>query len=112
MSQGIIRVFLNVDMRNGHDGLATLAKEHQLKVSEIERGSFIVFVNAQKNKVKLYAANDTIAYLRMPRGSAFNLNVVRELPKVFNGRNINYTEGLKLAVEKQLIAKGSSIRVI
>ncbi len=109
---GILRVFLNANLRSGHDGLTELAKEHGIKTDKIEPGSFVVFVNSQKNKIKVYAANDVIAYCRLPQGRVVNMNTIRELPHVFNGRAIDYDKALKLAVEKQLLIKTKSTIVI
>lgn len=111
MKQGILRVFINADLRAGHDGLSQLAKENGIKTSEIEPGSFLVFINTGKNKLKVYASNQVIAYLKLPNGK-INMNTIRELPKVFNGRSINYSEALKMAVEKQMREKGRTIRVV
>lgn len=105
MNNGILRVFLNVDMRNGHDGLSEIAAENDIKVSEIELGNYIVFVNNQRNKMKLYASNDVIAYTRLPAGRKIEMRVIKELPRVFNGRQINYDAALKLAVDKALSDK-------
>lgn len=112
MRTGILRVFLNVNLRAGHDGLTKLAKDHQVKTSDLEPGSYIVFINAAKNKLKLYAANEVIAYLRLGKGRSIDMNTIRELPYVFNGKFINYDAALKTAVEKQMVNKNKSIRVI
>lgn len=109
MKQGIVQCFLNVDMRNGHDGLAAIAKDNGIKVNEIDSGSYLVFVNSQKTKLKLYAAGQVIAYLRMPSGNKINMNVIREIPTVFNGKSINYDQALKTAVEQAMEKKRKAV---
>lgn len=108
---GILRVFINADLRAGHDGLSKLAKDNGLNTQQIEPGSFLVFINTAKDKLKVYASNQVIAYLRLPKGK-INMNTIRELPRVFNGSRINYSEALKIAVEKQMAEKGRAIRVV
>jgi hypothetical protein len=110
--QGILRCFLNVDLRNGHDGLAEIAKQNDIKATEIESGSYIVFINTQRTKLKMFAAGNVIAYLKMPQGDKINMNVIRELPTVFNGKSINYDKALKSAVEKAMNRKTKDIHSI
>lgn len=110
--KGILRVFLNVDMRNGHDGLSKTAKENGIKTSDIEAGSYVIFINASSNKLKMYAAGEVIAYLRLPAGRKINMDVIRELPRVFDGRRINYQEALKTAVEAALVRKGKATYIV
>lgn len=109
MSGKLLRVFLNVDMRNGHDGLSLIAKDNAIKTSEIESGSYVVFINSQRTKLKMFAAGQVVAYLRMSQGRTINMNVIKELPSVFNGKQINYDVALKTAVETAMAKKASAI---
>ena len=109
---GIIQCFLNVDMRNGHDGLTKLSKENGVITQKIEPGNFVVFVNSRRDKLKLFAANQVIAYLRMPAGRKIEMRVIKELPRVFNGKKIDYDQALSLALDKALREKQSALTVI
>jgi hypothetical protein len=88
-------------MRNGHDGLAELAKKENIDVKKLERGQFVVFINSSKDRVKVYAASNVIAYMKSSKGQKIDLRVIREIPRAFNGAGISYDE----AVEKMLSVK-------
>lgn len=102
MSGGILQCFLDSDLRNGHDGLSSLAKKNGIQTSDLNPGEFVVFINTAKTKVKVYAARNTIVYLRMAKGERVNLNIIREIPRVFKGGMINYDSALGAAVIKQM----------
>jgi hypothetical protein len=88
-------------MRNGHDGLAELAKKENIDVKKISRGEFVVFVNSAKDRVKVYAASNVIAYMKSSKGQKIDLRVIREIPRAFNGGGISYDE----TIEKMLSLK-------
>lgn len=102
MSDGIIQCFLNTSMINGHDGLTAIAKKAGIKVSSITPGSYVVFVNAAQDRIKVFAANNVVAYVRLGRGRKVDLRVIREIPQVFSGASINYDEALEKVVTKAL----------
>lgn len=109
-SSRIVQCFLNADLRSGHVGLAKLARKHALDVQQLGAGEYVVFINAAKNKLKLYAANNVIAYYRSPSRGVIDLRVVANLPRVFTGTSIRYDEALKTVLEKGLQSRdrGSS----
>lgn len=51
----IAQVFLNVDLRNSHDGLMEIARKRGVDISKLEIGHYVVFINDQKNRFKLFA---------------------------------------------------------
>lgn len=61
-------MFLNMDLRNGHEGLTAIAKKNKVDIKTLESGEYIIFINSEMNRLKLYAQNDVIAYLKLPRG--------------------------------------------
>ncbi len=102
----ILQCFLNADLRCGHDGLASLAKKHDLNVTKLIPGQYVVFINSARNRLKVYAASNVIAYLKLATGGRIDLNTVREIPRVFNGSGkIDYEEALRIAVNKSLAKK-------
>lgn len=108
----VLRVFMNADMRNGHDGLTTLAEKSGIKSFEgqldLAQGQFLVFINAARNKIKVFAPNNVVGYLRMPQGKILDLSVVSEIPKAFNGDpKIGYDEALKARVMKELATRNA-----
>lgn len=104
----IIQCFLNVNMGSSHDGLTKLAKDHGVKTQDLAPGEYLVFVNSARDRVKVYAANNTIAYYRAEKRGSIDLRVIQMIPRAFNAHGkLNYDEALKLAVEKALLDRKS-----
>lgn len=95
----IRRVFLDVDMRNSHDGLNAVAIKNHIHPDSLEPGDFLVFLNTEKNKIKILTANGVMAYYRSPHGK-LELGVIRLIPQAFkaSGR-IDYDASLKQVIE-------------
>lgn len=108
----LLRVFINVDLRAGHEGLSILAKKHNIQTSKITPGNYVVFINTRRDKLKMYAADEVVAYLRLPAGRRISMYVIKELPHVFNGVTINYDRALAIAIDKQLLKSGKSLVVL
>jgi hypothetical protein len=101
----IIQVFLNADLRCGHDGLAKLANDNNINVANLEPGQFIIFINTEMNRLKLYAANQVIAYLRLKEGK-IDIRAIQLIPRAFlaSGR-IDYDKAIKEIIESKLTWK-------
>jgi hypothetical protein len=97
----LLRVVFNADLRCSHDGLEKLAKSLKLDVAKLPVGQFVAFINARKTSIKLYAAGQTIAYFKMPRGQ-LNLKILSVIPKFFNGRELRYDDALKDVILKEM----------
>lgn len=108
MSNSIIRCYLNSDLRAGHDGLAKVALKDKIRVQELSPGEFVIFINARKDKVKVYAAQNVVAYLRSPSGR-IDMNTIREIPRVFNGAAINYDAALKKILSENLLKRNRHV---
>lgn len=110
MSQRMLRCYLNSDLRCGHQGLSDLAKKDGIRVKDLAPGEMIVFVNAKRDRVKVYASSNVLAYLRLERGS-IDLNTIREIPKAFQGSGkIDYDKALKETVESALMRRAAQKR--
>lgn len=96
---GIVQVFLNVDMRNMHNGLGKIAKESGIDVNQLDPGQYVVFINSQKNKVKIFASNDVVAYHRTKSGK-IQMETIREIPRSFRGGAFDYDSALRVVLEK------------
>lgn len=94
--RGILRCFVNVNMAQGHDSLASLAKKYEINVHKLTPGEYVVFVNGARDRVKVYAAANVIAYQKLPRGGRLDLRAISEIPRVFkaSGR-MSYDDALK-----------------
>jgi hypothetical protein len=102
MSNRIVRCFLDADLRCSHDGLAKIAKDSKVNVRDLESGEYAVFVNSARNKVKVYAHGEVLAYLRLPRGRSVDLRVIQHIPAAFNGKTINYDSALAKMLESKM----------
>lgn len=89
-------------MALAHDGLSEIAKRAGIKITELDSGEYIVFVNRAKDRFKIYAAQNVIAYWRARKGDRLDLRVIREIPRVFNGSAIGEYDK---ALERVLASK-------
>lgn len=95
---GIVQVFQDADLRSGHDGLTKLAKKHGIATGLLEAGSFVVFINSRKDKVKIFAANNTISYTKSPSGR-LQMEAISKIPTYFGGQGFVYDKVLKDILE-------------
>lgn len=97
----IIRYFSEVNMRNGHEGLAALAAQKNVHVNALARGEYVVFVNKKQSSLKMFAAGNVVAHLKMPGSGRINPKTILLLPKFFNGSEIDYTGALREVLTKE-----------
>jgi len=90
----------------GHPGLSALARKYKLDVNNLGAGEFVVFINPRHTKMKIYAANEVLCYIR-PKDGRVSLDTVRYFPAVFNAKGkIDYDEALRLSLTEALKHKG------
>ncbi len=99
--EGIIQVFMNVDMRNMHEGLAEIASKNGINVQELKLGQFVVFINAMKTRVKIFAANDVVAYQRS-RSGKIQMETIQRIPESFGAGGFDYDSALRAVLTKLL----------
>lgn len=105
----IVRCFLDTNMALAHDGLSEIAKRAGIKINDLEPGEYVAFVNRAKDRFKIYAAQNVIAYWRARKGDRLDLRVIREIPRVFNGSAIgDYDKALERVLAPRL-AKASPL---
>ncbi len=103
----VVQVFMNADLRNGHEGLAKMAKEFKIDVEKLNPGEFVIFINAHKDRLKLYAANHVIAYLKAPKGGRLDLRTIQLIPETFMAKGkIDYDADLKRVLLEFLARRG------
>ena len=107
----IILFFPETDMRNSHVGLAKYAKRRQIFVNELRVGEYVVFLNAKKNNMKIYTANNIIVHLRTPDYSMIDLRVVKMIPEFFKGGSFDYSGALKKTIESTFGVKTGIARI-
>lgn len=96
------RVFINVNMRSQHDGLTELAKQNGIHPEKLSTGEYLVFVNTRRTAVKLMTKEKVIAHYKSPQGHVIDLNVIKHIPNAFDGKEINYSKALELAIDQKL----------
>lgn len=99
-----VHVFLGSDLRSGHLGLAAQAQKNKVSLKELEKNEAVVFINRKKNKMKAYAYNGVLSYVRFDdpkRG--IDLGALDEFPKAFDAEGqMDYSKALRAALEKKL----------
>lgn len=97
----LVRYFPDTHLGNGHAGLAEIAKTHDINVSRLDFGEFVIFVNKKQTALKLYAPGNIVAYLKMPGSARINPKVIAMIPRFFNGVEIDYGRALKEVIRKE-----------
>lgn len=102
----IVRCFFDTHMGLAHDGLREVAKRQGLNLDKLERGEFVVFINTSKDRLKIFATKNTFAYWRAQKGMKLDLQVICEIPRVFNGSDIgDYDKALESALVHKLASR-------
>lgn len=98
----IIRVFLNVDMRNQHNGLTRVAANESVDLLKIKPHEHVIFINTRKNKLKMFSTNGVLSYV-MAKEGMLNLAMIEQIPRCFNqDSTLDWNKAQRLALEKQL----------
>ena len=80
-----------------------MAKDNGIKVRDLEPGQYVVFINTHKDRVKVFAAGNVIAYAKLEQGRRVDLNVIQHIPRVFQATgNLNYDKALEAALQTSL----------
>lgn len=96
----LLRVFLEADLRCSHEGLAKIAKDNKINVDNITPGECVIFINSSRNRLKLYAANNIIAYLRLQPKQILDFRTISLIPAAFNASGrLDYDKALKTLIE-------------
>lgn len=109
MSNKVMHVIPQVDMRNSYDGLAAIAKDNRINCSALKPAEFVLFINNAFTACKLYAANGVIVCYRHPKGHTLNYKALQLIPHFFDGQDIGYSSALRAVIGKaypELVKKG------
>jgi hypothetical protein len=97
-STRVVRFFPNADLRCSHDGLRLIAKENGIDPWELAPGEFLVFMNTNKNMMKIYAPGNVLAHVKSPDNRRIDLDIVRYIPRFFNGTEFKFEKALEKMV--------------
>lgn len=96
----------DIDMWNGHDGLAKLIKQKlKMNVDELEPGQFVLCINKSWTALKAYGANHIILHHKVPDGKRLNPKAVMRLPRFIRGQQINYDKALTEQVHAEYLQR-------
>jgi hypothetical protein len=100
MANRLVRYFPDADLRAGYDGLSAAAKKEGVNLMGLPKGHFVGFMNRERNKLKLCAQNDLVAYLRLSKGK-IDPRVISTLPEYFNGGSLDYDGAVRSMLKNQ-----------
>lgn len=102
-----VEFFLGVNMCAQHNGLKKLAKKYKIDIDTLPSNSACVFISRDRRRIKVYASNGVLSYLRASDYRPFDLSALNEFPKAFNtDGTLNYEKALRLRLEKEFSKKG------
>lgn len=94
-------------MRLGHEGLVKYAATKDVKMSDLDTGEAIIFINRARTMMKSYSWNKVISFVRSKDiKRPIDIAVLDYLPKTFNvDGEMDYAKALKAMLEKKLQGK-------
>ncbi len=102
MKNEIIQVFLDVDMRAGHRGLADVAKKRKVDVLNLDPGEHVVFVNRKVDKIKIYSARNVLSYLLSDK--QLDISALSYFSDCYGAKGFNYDNALRKVLLQKLSA--------
>lgn len=100
MSNRLLRVFLDVDMRNGHVGLKKLSESNGYDVEQLNVGQHVVFINKRSNKIKIFSKNNVVSY--MMSKTRFELGSLNYFSEAYGADGFSYDKALKKVLSEKL----------
>lgn len=94
----ITRVFFNVYMGYGFQGLQAIAKEAKTK---LDADSVVCFINRKTTSFKLMVGGQYLTYFKN-NDKNIPLDAIRLLPEHFGGTQMEFDAAVKKSLQKQL----------
>lgn len=99
----IFKLFLDIHMGLGHDGLSAIAKKAKVKLEELETGDLLMFINRKGDKLKVLGAQGkVVGYLRTPGGRLIMKDALQYLPHTFGASGFDYDAACTLVLNRRL----------
>lgn len=96
-----VHVFLDADLRCGHDGLLMLAAKKQVMIQTLAPGSVALFFNVSKNKAKALCGNGLLSYARFEGGITIDaLNIFPDAARP--GEKLQFSVSVRRQIMKAL----------
>lgn len=94
----LTRVFFNVFMGCGFEGLSEIAKDSK---TDIGADSCVCFVNRPATAFKLMVGGQYLTYYKN-NGKKIPLEALRLLPEKFGGSKLEFDAAVRKSIEKQI----------
>jgi len=96
----LAQVILNVDLRNGHEGLLEIARKAGVDIDKLPVGHYVCFVNPQLNRFKIMTLapnrrGTIIAYYKQFEGR-IERETIQSLPQAFGVSGDGFYAGREL----------------
>ncbi len=102
-SPRVLQVFLNTDMRGGHNALILLGKSHGLDLPALQDSQAVIFINRKRTLMKIYVSGNTFSYTKR---DVIDLDVIRHIPKAFGAnKSFSYDAALEESLREKLFKK-------
>lgn len=101
----IARVFLDVSMSLGFQGLEKIMRDSKMNPDAIAPGKFTVFINKAQTSFKLVIGKHHLLYHRNGH-RRFPLEAIQEFPQFFDGKKLDFAGAVKKTLEKKFMREG------
>jgi hypothetical protein len=103
----VVQAFLDINLSYMHDGLKKICQKNGIKVTNLQLGEVVPFINKSMTYIKVLAGNGTeypvIAAYRLPPGRKVSLEVIKDIAVSFRGNGLwEANKTLEAAVLKNL----------
>lgn len=99
----VLQVFFGADMRNGIDGLTSIAHGFKIFLPDLKAGQYVVFVNNRRDIIKVATANRVVATKKLEGGQTIDLETIALIPKSFLAHGeLNYDEALREVLTRKV----------
>lgn len=117
MSNRLLHVFYDVDMRGRHEALAQVAKKEKIDIKNIRPGDMVCFINTAKDRIMVLAGVNEVdsfgvlGYYRSPHGRIDEM-AIQHIPSAFNGGKFEMKKAIEKALVKRLAKKRAKLTLI
>ena len=85
--------------------MSKIAKTQKIDVFKLGRGQYVIFLNRKKDRIKLFAVDNILAYLRQDK--PIDMQAIQKIPRAFEGNGkIEDDADLKKFMEQALKTTG------
>jgi hypothetical protein len=99
----IRKLFLDIHMGLGHDGLVAIAVKNKIKINELSEEDLLMFMNKRGDKLKVLGAQGkVIGYLKLPNNRKIMGEALQYIPQTFGSSGFDYDQACRAALTRKL----------